>query len=385
MLYISVFPVFATENSQAEEREKSLISELYSDIESFDITLYSEEPEENLTLEAVLVRPKGKEEKVLDRQVFPVRILPANTNVIKVGFWDIEEGERGSYSSRVKLFREEELLSEAEYSFDYAARSVSRLRINDLIPNSEGISVSLSPVEAGLFDIEYILVDGVDAVYTTKTEKAGLTSTPEIFSSTWGTLLENNKEYLGRVKVHVYSPKNEFIVSTEAFTSKDDAKITDIFEDETGASATVLGRSQVPFEGSLLFTVYEMKDESSESSGLNKSIQEPLESIQEAVPVLLSDDDETVEVAWSQRLPEGRYKLEIDLFGNDGDVIEHRETVIESDLSSDSISWDAGSKEKNESQTSSGESSGAISGFSGWTGVLGFAAVFIYLRSSHAL
>ena len=44
-------------------------------------------------------------------------------------------------------------------------------------------------------------------------------------------------------------------------------------------------------------------------------------------------DDETVEVAWKERLTEGVYRLEIELFGNDGDVIERRETIIESDLS----------------------------------------------------
>ena len=58
-----------------------------------------------------------------------------------------------------------------------------------------------------------------------------------------------------------------------------------------------------------------------------------MESIREKVPVLLNGDDETVEVAWKQRLQKGVYRLEIELLGNDGEVIEHRETIIESDLS----------------------------------------------------
>lgn len=75
------------------------------------------------------------------------------------------------------------------------------------------------------------------------------------FSSPWGTLLENNKEYVGRVKIQVYSPEREVISSTEWFTAKDNAEITDIYKDETGASATVYGRSQIPFEGSLVFSI----------------------------------------------------------------------------------------------------------------------------------
>ncbi len=68
----------------------------------------------------------------------------------------------------------------------------------------------------------------------------------------------------------------------------------------------------MPFEGSLVFTVYKVK----EGSGHNSSVL--VESARERVPVLLTDDDETVEVAWKERLTEGVYRLEIELTGNDG-------------------------------------------------------------------
>ena len=58
-----------------------------------------------------------------------------------------------------------------------------------------------------------------------------------------------------------------------------------------------------------------------------------MDSIREKVPVLLNGDDETVEVVWKQRLQKGVYKLEIELLGNSGEVLEHRETIIESNLS----------------------------------------------------
>lgn len=379
LLLIPVQPAFAAETLQAGDAGTPRISELYSDLESFDVTVYSEEPDEGLTLEASLVRTESKTEELIDKQVFSIDEVPANTRVIKVGFWDVKGAEDGAYLLKARLLRDKELLSEAESKFVYGRRSIPRVRVNDLVPNSEGISVVISPNEPVLFDIEYMLVDGSDVVYTTRSEKLALTVTPEAFSAAWGTLLENNREYLGRVKIQVYSPKRELVAATESFTAKDDAEITDIYEDETGASATVFGRSQVPFEGSLAFKVYELNgDAGSEAT-------EPVESALERVPVLLTDDDETVEVAWKERLPRGVYRLEIELKGNDGDVIERRETIIESDLSPYSY---VNGAEANDSGSAEGEGTaeedgGGIPGFSAAAvlAVLGVSAFLFRKRS----
>lgn len=368
---ISISPAFASENSNTGETSTAHIADLYSDLESFDVTLYSDHPENNLSLEVLLVRPVGTNEKTLDRQVLSIDNIPANKQVIKVGFWNVGSSERGAYKLKARLLEGKQTLSEAEYNFAYGTNSASRLQVNDLVSNSQGISVALSPKEASLFDIEYMLVNGSDVVYTTKAEKLSLTSVPEVFSTPWGTLLENNKEYAGRVKIRVYSPEREVISSAEQFTASDKAEITDIYKDETGASATVYGRSQVPFEGSLVFSIYKLNANSEKE---NASL---IESVQQRVPVLLNNDDETVEVAWSHRLLEGMYRLEIELLGNDGDVIEHRETVIESDLPQNS------SVSLVNNTTSETEASGknGIPGFSAAALVSGLAVVFILFRN----
>ena len=280
LLLLSVIPASAADSSRVDGTGSARIDELYSDIESFDVTFYSSQEEENLTLEMSLMK-SGVNEKVVSTQEFSTGSFPANTKVTKAGFWNVRNAERGAYTLKAKLLDQGEVLSESEYNFVYGSNSALRLQVDDLVPNSEGIAVVISPKQASLFDIEYMLVDGHDVVYRTKTEKASLTSVPETFSASWGTLLENNKEYSGRVKIKVYSPSRGFISSTENFTARDDAEITDIYEDETGASATVFGRSQVPFEGSLVFTVYKVK----EGSGHNSSVL--VESARERVPVLL--------------------------------------------------------------------------------------------------
>ncbi|KKH45083.1 hypothetical protein [Methanosarcina sp. 1.H.A.2.2] len=374
LFLISVLPASAADASQVDGTGSARIAELYSDLESFDVTLYSSQPEENLTLEVSLLRPERGNEEVIAEQAFSTGSFPANTMVVKVGFWEIRNAERGAYTLKARLLEQGKVLSESESSFVYGSNSASRLQVDDLVPNSEGITVALSPNQASLFDLEYMLIDGHDVIYSTKTEKASLTSFPEAFSASWGTLLENNKEYTGRVKVRVYSPSRGFIASTENFTARDDAEITDIYQDETGASATVLGRSQVPFEGSLVFSVYELQG----TSGSGSSVF--VESVRERVPVLLNGDDETVEVAWKERLTKGVYRLEIELFGNNGDVIERRETIIESDLSPSNAS-EVSPGTGNETP---GENGGnGIPGFSVAAGVAGLAMIFALFKKLH--
>jgi len=372
LLLLSTLQASAADTSQVDGTDPACIVELYSDLESFDVTIYSAQPEENLTLETSLIRPGRGSEEIIATQEFLTGSFPANTRVMKVGLWNVRNPERGAYTLRARLMGQGQVLSEAEYDFVYGSYSAPRLHVDDLVPNSDGISVVLSPNQASLFDIEYMLVNGHDVIYETKTEKASLTSVPETFSAPWGALLENNKEYYGRVKVHVYSPGQGFIALTECFTARDDAEITDIYEDETGASATVLGRSQVPFGGSLVFSVYEVQEPSGRGSPMF------VESIRERVPVLLTDDDETVEVAWKERLTEGVYRLEIELIGNDGDVIERRETIIESDLSPMNES-ETGPDTGNEN--SEEDDGNGITGSSIVAGTAGLAMVFAFFKN----
>ncbi|HIH75651.1 MAG TPA: hypothetical protein HA306_11115, partial [Methanosarcina sp.] len=91
-------------------------------------------------------------------------------------------------------------------------------------------------------------------------------------------------------------------------------------------------------------------------------------------------DDETVEVAWKERLTEGVYRLEIELLGNDGDVVERRETIIESDLSPMNAS-NASRGTGNETPEEKGGN--GIPGFSIVTGVAGIAAVLAIFRKHH--
>jgi hypothetical protein len=102
-----------------------------------------------------------------------------------------------------------------------------------------------------------------------------------------------------------------------SFLAREDAMITETYQDETGASATVMGNSRVPFEGDLQFVL-----------SRNGTI---LYDTKKETPVLLADDDETVEISWNKTLVPGLYLLRTVLIDSGGNVLDLAENVIEAE------------------------------------------------------
>jgi F0F1-type ATP synthase alpha subunit len=100
-----------------------------------------------------------------------------------------------------------------------------------------------------------------------------------------------------------------------SFRATDDAIITETYQDETGASATIKGNSRVPFEGSLQFILSQ------------KGVI--LNTTEKRTPILLTGDDETVEITWNNTLEPGVYQLRTVLKGRLGAVKDMEENVIE--------------------------------------------------------
>jgi hypothetical protein len=162
-----------------------------------------------------------------------------------------------------------------------------------------------------------MLVQGDRALYVTR-EKAvpisGLMSMAVQKDYKWKPILENGQIYEGRVKI-VELNHNQTRAFMSPFVAIEDAQITETYQDETGASATVMGDSRVPFEGLLRFTL---------SGG-----GEVLNITEKKTPVLLSGDDETVEITWNSTLEPGVYQLQTALIGQDGSIVDLQENIIE--------------------------------------------------------
>lgn len=290
--------------------------EIYSNIQSCDVTIYSSSIQENMILEIKLLR-KGR---LLDQKILEIDSISPDSRNIKVVSWDVQDTDDGVYTVQTKIIKDGVQLHSQDYDFVHGRQIIPKIIVEDILPNSEGFSIVIEPKEPVLVDIEYMLVEGEDVVYTIEDENVPLHTNPIVVQNEWGVLLVNNKEYQGRVKIRSYTPSLTTIAFMQAFTARDDVEITDVYEDEIGASVTLEGRSQVPFEGSVRFTVIEKID----------GQREIIESVNQPSPILLTEDDETIEVIWNRRLQRGVYELIIEVIGNDGDVIERKETIIES-------------------------------------------------------
>ena len=321
--FLLMFPaILSSAAAQTASTEDIGIIDLYSNIDSADVTLHSRAHHTNITIDAELML----EDEVLRREQFKIDETLPDTGITKVASWDIKSPEDGFYITRMTLSMDGSVLDTKYYNFSYGSPALPRVFIKDIIPDSSGVSVILSPyrtqfgTQAVLTDVEYMLVDGDTVIYRTTDRRVSVVQATPL-SKNWNVRLLNNHQYSARVKIRIPSAKSRDTVIARSvdFTAEDDARITELYRDETGSSATVLGLSQVPFTGEIVFTVSRDGD--------------TIEDIREKSPVLMSDDDETTEVIWDSRLEAGTYELSVKVVGNDGDLVDRWDTIIEAEES----------------------------------------------------
>lgn len=320
VFFMAVLMLMSVHSANAEDIN---IIDVYSDIDSTDITIHSGEHYTDITLKAELVF-KGN---VLESKQLHIDEVSSDTDITKIAFWDLTNPKEGFYRTIMTMSMDGSVLETKYYNFSYGWQAMPGISIKDIVPDSSGISIILAPyytINTGfpkpvLADIEYMLVDGDTVIYrTTDSRVTVVQATP--LSKDWNVLLENNHDYSTRVKARISSPRDAVIAQSEDFTAIDDARITELYRDETGASATVEGYSQVPFDGYVVFTV--TKDDTI------------IEEVREKSPILTTGDDETIEIIWTRKLAAGIYGLSVEVIGNDGDILDRWDTVIESDYDS---------------------------------------------------
>lgn len=229
--------------------------------------------------------------------------------------WDSSGAEKGSYDVCASLLRGGKVQSKKCYNFFYAGQTPVRFDVRDFNADSNGIHLSILSADSTIVDIYYMLIEGNKAVYISKDDSVSIASgMPQEIDRPWRQILEDGREYSGQVKI-VEKNSNLTRAFMNSFIAKDDAMITETYEDETGASATVLGNSRVPFAGKLQFILSQ-----------NGTV---LQTVEKKTPVLLTGKDETVEISWNRTLAPGIYQLRVVLLGNNGNVLDVRESIIE--------------------------------------------------------
>ncbi len=284
------------------------IVDLYSSIESADATVAGDAAGSVLRLDLIF---KG--------DVLQTRNLALDGPGTWIARWTGFDAEEGSYDVCASLWKNNTEVSKRCYNFFYGGPTPVRFDVRDFYADSKGMHLSISGRDPTIVDIYYMLISGNKALYVSRDKAvpiSGGLAAPTQIDYAWKQILENNREYTGRVKI-VELSHNQTRAFMNSFVALDDARITETYEDEIGASATVLGNSRVPFEGTLRFEL--------SSNGT------PLEMVEKKTPVLLTGDDETVEISWNRTLDPGIYQLSIVLLGNDGDIRDVEESIIEAE------------------------------------------------------
>jgi len=295
------------------------IFSLYSNIDSADITLVGGG-------EGILQMDLTQDNKVLNSRILDID--GPGTYVVR---WPNLKVDKGSYSVCATLrddgtkdnsddageIKDGAVQSRRCYRFYYGGVEPVRFDVRDFRADSRGMHLAISARDPTVVDIYYMLIDGNKAVYVTREQVIPITGSngqPVVKDYAWKQILENGREYAGRVKI-VELNHNQTRSFMNSFLAVDDAMITETYQDETGASATVMGNSRVPFEGSLRFILSQ-----------NGKV---LNTTEKRTPVLLTGDDETVEITWNRTLEPGIYHLRTVLLGQGGDVVDLEENVIE--------------------------------------------------------
>lgn len=136
---------------------------------------------------------------------------------------------------------------------------------------------------------------------------------------TWPFLLTNSKKYTVRAKIYthrLYAPPliNSYVAN---FTATEDAEILhdDVEVDEYGASVTIRGKSQVPFDGFIVVTA--RNRETNETQAYRQQVEE----------ILVSGKEDTAGVVWRGLLP-GTYDVEIKAVNKENATIDKYETAL---------------------------------------------------------
>ncbi|NYT01610.1 MAG: hypothetical protein GKC10_02480 [Methanosarcinales archaeon] len=284
------------------------IADIYSNLESCDVTVSGDVADSTLNLQLSF---EGK--------VIQTRSIALDGPGTWVATWSKFEAQEGSYQVCAALARDGEQVAQSCYAFSYGGRVPVRFDVRDFQADSRGIHMTIAARDPTIVDMDYMLISGNKVLYLGREEAYAITGgsySPVLMIWEWKQLLDNGRRYAGRVKITELSHGQTRAFMTD-FVAKDDARITETYEDEMGASATVLGSSRVPFEGKLRFVLFHNGTE--------------LDSIEKKTPVLLVDDDETVEISWNETLDPGIYRLQVLLMGNNDDLLDMRETVIEAE------------------------------------------------------
>jgi hypothetical protein len=303
-----VTAVFALISSSAAQVE---ITDFFSDFTSSDVTLNSTSDFQGKAIFELFYAgsPVESHEVPID--------IKAGSSATKVILWD-KRPQHDYYTAKVSIFDSIGLSSSASYQVSYGTISMPGFHVVDFSPTNTGVQLLLRPFNPSSVDIKIELLDNNDIVYTKVMDNIYLTVNQEV-SITWPFLLTRDRKYTVRAKIYTHRLYAGPLANTYVsyFTATDDVEILhdDVEVDEYGASVTIRGSSQVPFDGAIVVNA------KNKVTGETKTYCQALEEI------LVSGKEDTAGVVW-KGLPPGTYDIEILAVNKENVTIDKYETVM---------------------------------------------------------
>jgi hypothetical protein len=310
-------------NLEGENSGNTLIIDFFSDHNLSDTTVRFKQPFENASL--VFTLSSGK--KVLKSETFVLGPVEKEQEVTKVLFWGLEEDyeeDGDSYTAQLFVKNKGETLDSSKVSFTSRNPTLSKLKLIDFSADSEKASVlitltssanlrSMQAPEPGMIDLDLKLLSDNEIVYLESQENIPVT---DVYykPTNWPLLLEKNKKYTALLKVHSHSPDITTVYRSD-FRAEEKVEILDqdIDVDEYGASVTIVGKSQVPFDGIIRTVLTPEKGET--------------QVFEETADILTAGKEDTVGIIW-QGVPKGDYNVKIYVLNLEGEVLDSHETVL---------------------------------------------------------
>ncbi|AKB26426.1 hypothetical protein MSMTP_2957 [Methanosarcina sp. MTP4] len=316
-------PVSGATSGTAGGEENALIVDFFSDHDLSDATVRFEQPLENVSL--VFTLSSGKE--FLKSETFHPGSVDKGQEITKVLFWGLEEDfgkDRDSYTAQLFVKDGSKTLESRKLSFSYRNQYLSTLKIVDFSADSEKASVLITLMssanlgfvqmpEPSVVDLDLKLLSGTDIIYSESLENVPVTDA-YYKAMTWPFLLEKDRDYTALLKVHSHSP-DITTAYTSDFRAEEKVEIldADIDVDEYGASVTIVGKSQVPFDGIIRVVLTPEAGD--------------VKVFEETADILTAGQEDTVGIIW-QGASRGDYNVKIYVLNLEGEVMDSHETAL---------------------------------------------------------
>ncbi|MCL7412763.1 MAG: hypothetical protein M8353_03980 [ANME-2 cluster archaeon] len=286
------------------------IISIFSDEHSMDVTLRSgNEPVHGQVLFKLMHKTDVVETRTLDLE------MDARTETTKIIMWETRP-QFETYVATASVYVNGESVAQKSYPFSYGFVVLPRFQVVDLSADSSGVDLLVKPrsmTNPAVADFVFQLIQDGDIIYSeTKDDIPVIQSTQVLIN--WPILLDDHTEYMVRVKAYSHIPNITSSYMT-SYTSRQKVEIdnTDVDVDDFGASVTLFGRSQVPFDGNV-------------DVQLQKEGSVPLVFTGRPEILTLNRDD-TVGILWDGIAP-GTYYVTILVKTQDLEILDRYETVL---------------------------------------------------------